>query len=275
MNRRKFVNLALGGSAALALTSPYLRAQPTNPNVIFVFMDDLNDWVGCLGHPQAITPNIDAFAASGVNFTNAHANATECIPSRCSLFASRRPSSTGVYSNNPDWPLRMPDAFWMPENFTQNGYLTFRAGKFFHPSYNDIWDDFCPMNPAAKPPNFPISGQPFSTDYYKYFDWAPVDVPDDNMRSGRYANWAIQKLQETHSDPFFLPIGFTSTHDAWHIPRRYFEPFPLESIELPDVPEDEWDDIPEFARNRYLNPVYHQTVVKQQQWRKAVQAYLA
>ena len=43
------------------------------PNVLFIAIDDLNDWVGFLGgHPQTRTPNMDRLAARGVVFTNAH-----------------------------------------------------------------------------------------------------------------------------------------------------------------------------------------------------------
>ena len=47
--------------------------ERTRPHVLLVAVDDLNDWIGCLGgHPQAQTPHIDRLAAHGVLFTNAH-----------------------------------------------------------------------------------------------------------------------------------------------------------------------------------------------------------
>ena len=58
-------------------------AAATPPDVLFIAIDDLNDWVGCLdGHPQALTPNIDRLAGEGVLFTNAHCQAPICGPSR-------------------------------------------------------------------------------------------------------------------------------------------------------------------------------------------------
>src|SRR6056300_969667 len=73
------------------------------PNVILISIDDLNDWVGCLGgHPQVKTPNIDKLAAQGMLFTNAHCQSPVCNPSRASMMTSLYPSTSGIYFLNPD-----------------------------------------------------------------------------------------------------------------------------------------------------------------------------
>src|SRR5687767_242900 len=79
------------------------RSSPASqPNVLMIAIDDLNDWIGCLGgHPQARTPNIDRLAARGMLFTNAHCQAPMCNPSRTSLMTGLRPSTTGVYALDP------------------------------------------------------------------------------------------------------------------------------------------------------------------------------
>lgn len=56
------------------------------PNVLFIAIDDLNDWTGFLGgHPQAQTPHMDALANQGTVFTHAYCSAPACGPSRTSL----------------------------------------------------------------------------------------------------------------------------------------------------------------------------------------------
>ena len=68
------------------------------PNVLFIAVDDLNDWIGAMkGHPDVKTPNLDKLAANGVLFTNAHCQAPLCGPSRASLMTGLRPSTTGIY----------------------------------------------------------------------------------------------------------------------------------------------------------------------------------
>ena len=105
------------------------------PNVLFIAVDDLNDWVGALGgHPQARTPNMDLLAKRGILFTQAYCSAPACNASRSSLLFGLQPSTTGIYSNGHDWrqvPL-LEQAVNLPKHFKENGYLTLGAGKLFH-----------------------------------------------------------------------------------------------------------------------------------------------
>jgi arylsulfatase A-like enzyme len=75
------------------------QAQETNrPNVLFLAVDDMNDWIGCLGTtPRAMTPNIDKLAARGLNFTNAHTAGVFCAPSRAAIFSGQFASTTDCY----------------------------------------------------------------------------------------------------------------------------------------------------------------------------------
>src|SRR5262245_66305734 len=77
-------------------------AATDRPNILFIAIDDLNDWVGCLGgHPQVQTPHIDRLARRGTLFSNAHCQAPLCNPSRSSLLTGLRPSTTGIYALQP------------------------------------------------------------------------------------------------------------------------------------------------------------------------------
>ncbi len=63
-----------------------VRAADKKPNILFIAIDDMNDWTGFLdGHPEAKTPHMDKLANLGVNFSNAHCSAPGCSPSRNSL----------------------------------------------------------------------------------------------------------------------------------------------------------------------------------------------
>src|SRR4030095_673852 len=102
-------------------------ATPERPNVLFIAIDDLNDWVGCLGgHPQAKTPNIDRLAARGTLFSNAHCQAPPCNPSRASLLTGLRPSTTGLYGLAPGIRnvAALKGHLTLPQYFAAQGYFT-------------------------------------------------------------------------------------------------------------------------------------------------------
>ena len=89
------------------------------PNVLFIAIDDLNDWIGCLGgHPQALTPNLDRLAASSVLFTNAHCPAPACNPSRSAIFTGISPHRSGLYRNGQSMRQVLPEAEQLPKTFS-------------------------------------------------------------------------------------------------------------------------------------------------------------
>ena len=104
-----------------------MAARAIAPNVLFLAVDDLNDWVGCLGgHPQARTPNIYRLAARGALFTNAHCNAPLCNPSRTSVLLGLLPSTSGVHGNEQDWRTipELKDRPTLPRWFRDHGEAT-------------------------------------------------------------------------------------------------------------------------------------------------------
>ena len=95
--------LACLSAAAFAGEAAAKAADTAKPNVLLIAIDDLNDWIGCMGgHPQAKTPNIDRLAARGVLFNNAHCQSPVCNPSRASMMTSLYPATTGIYFLTPD-----------------------------------------------------------------------------------------------------------------------------------------------------------------------------
>ena len=129
---RRFL-LTLITSAAVVISTSSAAAE--KPNVLFIAIDDLNDWIGCLdGHPQVQTPHIDALAARGTLFTNAHCQSPLCNSSRTSLMLGLRPSTTGVYGLGP-WFLDVPQLakhVSLPRYFAAHGYRTYYTGKIYH-----------------------------------------------------------------------------------------------------------------------------------------------
>ena len=285
--RRQFLKTSVAAPAIL-------RGAGRRPNVLMIAVDDWNDWVGALGgHPQVRTPNLDRLASRGMLFTEAHTAAPLCNPSRSAVLTGVRPSTSGVYDNDQPWRLAMPDVVTLPRHFRENGYRVEGGGKVFHHGrgYNDpkSWDNYFFWNPAARangwhdnysfppdpePAHRPVTPMPSVS--WRNFDWAPLDIRDEEMPDFKLASWAGDVLRSRQDRPFFLAAGFFRPHIPWFVPRRYFEMYPPEEIILPVVKEDDLADVPpaarEFALNQYSR---HDLLVSTGNWRKAVQAYLA
>ncbi len=254
------------------------------PNVLFVAMDDLNDWIEPLGgHPQARTPNLSRFAGQSVNFTHNYCASPSCLPSRTALLTGTHCYHSGVYSNYQYWREVMPDAVTLPQHFMRHGYRASGAGKIFHNDQPDpiSWDDYFPskerhMPADVRPKAQGTTSMPMFTNMYAAFDWAPLDVEDGEMGDAKSVGWVIEQLRVPQEKPFFLACGIYRPHLPWYVPRKYYEMFPLESIQLPRVLENDLDDVGERAVDiAHRAGGYHQHVIEAGLWKQAVQGYLA
>jgi arylsulfatase A-like enzyme len=282
-SRRDFLVQAGGAAivAGLSKLSEGAVKEGKKQNILFIAIDDLNDWIGCLGgHPDVRTPNMDRLARRGVLFTNAHCPAPLCNASRAALLTGVRPSASGVYTNSQ--PMRQSEALrgavTLPQHFMANGYRAIGGGKIFHGSFPDppSWREYFPSPTRTRPadplpPNRPLNGIPDTGD----FDWGPIDVADSEMGDSKVASWAAGELIRPQPAPFFLACGFFRPHLPWYVPRRYFDLYPVESVTLPNVQEDDLDDVPPVGRSIAKPDGDHRKVIEYGQWRRAVQGYLA
>jgi arylsulfatase A-like enzyme len=271
--------------AFFALFGGVLSAAESKPNVLFIALDDLNDWIGCLGgHPQTKTPNLDRLAASGVLFRNAYCSAASCNPSRTAIFSGLPPHRSGLYQNTQKMREVMPRAELLPRYFSRHGYWSAGAGKMLHyvidpPSWDDYFPEKTKDNPFPRtiyPEKRPVS-LPRAGDWqYVETDWAALEVTGEEFGGDwLVTKWIAEQLRREHEKPFFLACGIYRPHEPWFVPKAYFEPFPLESIQLPPgFKEGDLDDVPpvaqRIARNRYF-----EHIEKHGQWKQGIQAYLA
>lgn len=254
------------------------------PNVLFIAVDDLNDWIEPLGgHPQARTPSLTRLADEGVLFTRAFTPSPSCNPSRTALLTGQHTYTSGMYSNYQWWRQVMPDVATLPRYFSDNGYWAAGAGKIFHNNQPDpgSWDDYFPsledhMPSSPRPEGEGAANMPAFQDMYTAFDWAPLDVPDEEMGDYQSVAWATEQLQRQHEKPFFLAVGIYRPHLPWYVPRKYFEMFPLDEVQLPPLVENDLEDVPERGieiAERGGN--YQEHVLAADQWRQGVRGYLA
>lgn len=264
--------LALALLAALGLTAPANAANyGDKPNVLFIAIDDLNDWIGALGKREDVkTPNLDQLAARGTLFTRAYCPAPACNPSRTAIMVGRRPSTTGVYHNDQPWRPVLKDAVTLAQHFQQSGYRVEGGGKIFHNSFNDqaSWQ-FWMRNPGFPEP------QKRSLQGTGHFDWGAVQASDDEMGDTKVVDWGIKFLKEKQERPFFLAVGTIKPHLPFYAPQKYFDLYPLSQVKRPKVLENDLDDIPPAGIKMAKPDGDHKKVVEAGEWEHAIQSYLA
>ncbi|MFT5470547.1 MAG: arylsulfatase A-like enzyme [Verrucomicrobiales bacterium] len=260
-------------SCLLSAAAGTASAGIDRSNVLFIVVDDLNDWVSHLGgHPQAATPNIDAFAARGTTFTNAHCVAPACNPSRAALMSGMRPFSSGIYQNEADWKHGLADVLTLNEHFMAEGYDVIAGGKIYHGTtgVEGKWTEYW-KRPGDAPTEKNKNGLNKS-----HFDWGPIDCDDDGMGDHALVSWAVEQLKEEREKPLFLAVGFVKPHLPFYAPKKYFDQFPVDQIQLPKVKKDDLADFPPAALKMARPDGDHATVTAAElEWKLAVQAYLA
>lgn len=255
------------------------------PNVLFISLDDLNDWIGCLGgHPQTLTPNLDQLANRGVLFNNAHCPGAACNPSRTAVLSGRSPHRSGLYANGQNMRQVLPKANLLPQHFRNHGYWAGGSGKLLHYVIDArSWDVYFPdktkenpFPPTHYPKSRPVSIPRAGPWQYVETDWAALNVTDEEFGGDwLVSQWVGDQLKAKHTKPFFLGCGIYRPHEPWFVPKKYFEPFPLEDIQLPPgYLADDLDDLPPDGKRRGPNR-YFAHIQSHDQWRPAIQAYLA
>jgi len=257
------------------------------PNVLFIAVDDLNDWVGCLGgHPQARTPHIDALAKQGVLFQQAHCAAPLCSPSRTAVMTGLRPSTTGIYGNLTWFRDLAPYRDWvtLPQYFRKNGYVVWGGGKLYHKPHGKFsdpasWDEQystrvgTPRPPADRRYLHGLK-ESFSNEILaRLIDWSRLDQPIQDTADWKTADGAARFLRQDHRKPFFLGCGIYLPHLPWYLPREYFEMHPLDEIRLPLHRSDDFEDIPETGQR--MAGQAGEIVRNSGKWKEAVQGCLA
>jgi len=263
---------------------PASEVVPRPTNVLFISIDDLNDWIEPLGgHPQAQTPHLSRLAKESVNFTRNYCPSPGCNPSRTAVMTGYHPITSGMYSNYQDWRKVIPDAVTMGEYFRNNGYFSAGAGKIFHYAQTapKCWDDYYPsINKPMPDYHYPKPGEtvnmPKFKGMYGEFDWSPIPLKDEETGDGKSVEWISKQLARSHDKPFFLACGIYRPHLPWYVPQEYFDMYPLDSIQLPELLAGDRDDLGERAlRIASRAGGYHEHVIKADQWKQAVQGYLA
>ncbi|BDS08561.1 hypothetical protein NT6N_36010 [Oceaniferula spumae] len=280
--------------SAMGLIEVQSEEIPQKPNILFIAVDDWNDWVGCLGHKQAKTPNVDRLAARGMLFTNASCAAPVCNPSRAAVMSGLRPFTTGVYENATPLQIQLPkDHLTLPKYFRKHGYIAHGSGKIYHDQIggqpHDDFDHYHFWNehyrkwgwelgysrfPDPEPNKLPFAKITSKTK--RNFDFGPIAGKETDMPDFKSTSYGIEFLQQKHDKPFFLAIGQFRPHLPWFVPQKYFDMHPLDNIQLPPTNAGDLDDLPKIALKRTNDRASKHHLVKElNEWKKAIQGYLA
>lgn len=232
------MGFALG---AVAATEPM--------NVLFIVIDDLRPEIGCYGNPEMKTPNIDRLAAKGVLFNRAYAQYPLCNPSRASFLTGLRPDELDVYSNEVALREKRPNVITLPQIFRNNGYFTASIGKIVHTGLDEngkqvffrddlSFDHF--FSARNKTPAIGGTGKSRKLGNGKipWAFWRQAEGGDESQMDGMNSAEAIRVLEEHHDKPFFIGVGFHKPHDPFIAPKKYFESYPLDEIQLAKDPAD-------------------------------------
>lgn len=257
-------------------TSESLQAAKKSPNVLFIAVDDLNNWVGRLkGHPQAETPNIDRLTEMGVLFTNCHCAAPACNPSRVALMTGRRPSTSGIYFNGTPWKPALEEMTTIPQHFQRHGYYALGSGKIYHSGHEPSWNEYAPSKSKHTfPPDFKFPDNVNGLNK-SHFDWGGIPQSSKEMPDSKTVDYVIEQLNKDWDQPFFLACGIYRPHLPWYVPQEFFDKYPLEEIVLPETLENDLNDVPKAGLKMAKPEGDHAAVVKADEWKKGVQGYLA
>ncbi len=261
---------------------------PDKPNVLFIAIDDINDWVEFMGENSAsITPNLNSLANESTAFLNAYCSAPVCGPSRTSLLYGIFPHKSGSYGHHAIYdPENIPELAereTLPALFRREGYYTAGAGKIFHYNSKDGFETYFDADDPKPDPDHSDTFTPTES----ALRFGPVKPEDETaMCDYQITEWAIEQLNTDFKKPFFIGVGYKKPHLPWIAKQANFEKFNLDSIKLSHILENELEDIPNGMGQEFAHSLFgfykmedesdHEFVQKHPMlWKKLIRAYMA
>jgi arylsulfatase A-like enzyme len=236
----------------LLLLSPFASrgAAADAPDVLFIVVDDMNDWISLLDPISPIkTPNLERLARRGMLFTRAYCMSAACNPSRAATLTGLRPTTSGVYGNKSDWRRALPKRETIMQRFRTADYTVKGAGKIFHHHLDGAFHDepsfqeFRHMRPQLYPAEKLNSAPEYGSRNTDWGAWPPD--AKDAIDFGT-AEYCIDALRDVRADKsLFLACGIFKPHSPFFAPARYQAA--NSGVELPKRRENDWSDLPTGA----------------------------
>ena len=240
--RRNFLKTIGLGAAMLGVQRSLLAASQKKPNVLFIAVDDLRPQLGCYGHKQMISPNIDQMASDGVTFLRSYCQVPVCGASRASLLTGVRPTQDRFLSYDVWAEKDLPRVTVLPKHFRDHGYYTISNGKIFHHQNDckDCWSEDS-WRPTGNWRNYVLEENRKIAEENPSGGGPPyecADVADNAYYDGMIADKGISDLRRLKrlDQPFFLALGFLKPHLPFNAPKKYWDLYKREQIDLADNP---------------------------------------
>lgn len=226
------------------------------PNVLFIFIDDLNTRLNCYGESHIKSPNIDSLAKTGVRFDRAYCQYPSCGPSRASILSGMRPQNTSILNNKTHFRDALPNVVTLPQHFKNNGYFVARVGKVYHqhvPAHIGTSGPDDPMswsevyNPIGRDkaeeslltvytPQLPLADQ---------MCYLKAEGADTEQTDGKIVSKTIELLKEKRDKPFMIFAGLYRPHIPYIAPKKYFDLYDLDEVKLPEIAPNYRSLVPE------------------------------
>ncbi|MBM80414.1 MAG: iduronate-2-sulfatase [Planctomycetaceae bacterium] len=278
--------MILSGTLLASLGSLTLAAENSKPNVLFLICDDLNCDLSAYGHAQVKSPNIDRLAKRGVLFQNAYCQYPLCGPSRASFMTGLYPDQTLIRRNAIYIREHVPNVLTMSQMFRGGGYFATRIGKIYHYNvprhmgtggHDDPFSWNRTINPYGRDKEEEdkiFSLRPGS--FGGTLSWLAADGTDEEQTDGIAATHAVNLLKQYGKSgrQFYLAVGLYRPHTPYVAPKKYFDMYPLESINVPTVPDGYYETLPKPARAS-VRRKKEQIDLPDKLARQAIQAYYA
>ena len=255
----KYLSFFLVISVCFVLVSSKSNSKPRKLNVLFIISDDLNCDIGAYGNENVITPNIDKLAKNGVLFGNAHNQYPWCGPSRASFMTGLYPDQTKMKKLRLYLRQAIPEVITIGQKFRQENYHSVRIGKIFHyhnprdigtAGHDDSYSWDQTVNPYGrdKLEEYKINTLKPKA-YGGTLSWLAADGTDEEQTDGIGANETIKFLDRfaKSGENFFLAYGLYRPHTPYVAPKKYYELYETDEIEIPESSDEYLKTIPEPA----------------------------
>jgi len=252
----KSANLA-SSNPVRSSTRPSLKTRPVAegaPDILFVAIDDLNTWSKLYDPAFPIeVPNLERLAARGAFFTRAYCAAPACAPSRAAVMSGQHPSTSGLYNNPNKLEDHHAETVFLPQWFQRHGYRTWGVGKILHGEPKTIGDPPRPIFESFTKKNiiFPpdkLHGPTKGAGHQLVYDWGEMEGPLSDDRTLDLAIARMKEIREAEAPPEFQAVGIFSPHLPHYARPEHFARYPADSLVLPPMPGDDFDDIPAAGR---------------------------